>query len=112
MTTQLFGIWSRIYHPSSFIYSGRPFIPYLDELPPVVREDTGPFRMPISDKYKVHCTKIIESWFLLDGMAHNHACIVHLCLQDMGTVVMGKVESGGVMKGTSLLLMPNRVSNV
>ena len=28
----------------------------------------------------------------------------------MGTVVMGKVESGGVMKGTSLLLMPNRVS--
>lgn len=34
-------------------YSGRPFIPYLDELAPVVREDTGPFRMPISDKYKV-----------------------------------------------------------
>ena len=30
--------------------------------------------------------------------------------QDMGTVVMGKVESGGVMKGASLLLMPNRVS--
>ena len=29
--------------------------------------------------------------------------------QDMGTVVMGKVESGGVMKGASLLLMPNRV---
>ena len=33
-----------------------------------------------------------------------------LRLQDMGTVVMGKVESGGVMKGASLLLMPNRVS--
>ena len=33
-----------------------------------------------------------------------------VCLQDMGTVVMGKVESGGVMKGASLLLMPNRVS--
>ena len=30
--------------------------------------------------------------------------------QDMGTVVMGKVESGGVMKGLSLLMMPNRVS--
>ena len=28
----------------------------------------------------------------------------------MGTVVMGKVESGGVMKGASLLMMPNRVS--
>ena len=32
------------------------------------------------------------------------------CLQDMGTVVMGKVESGAIMKGASLLLMPNRVS--
>ena len=35
-----------------------------------------------------------------------------VCLQDMGTVVMGKVESGGVMKGSSLLLMPNRVCSV
>ena len=34
------------------------------------------------------------------------------CVQDMGTVVMGKVESGGVMKGASLLLMPNRVSSM
>ena len=30
----------------------------------------------------------------------------------MGTVVLGKVESGGVMKGASLLLMPNRVSEM
>ena len=30
-------------------------------------------------------------------------------LQDMGTLVMGKLESGTVMKGLSLLLMPNRV---
>ena len=29
--------------------------------------------------------------------------------QDMGTIVMGKVESGGVMKGASLILMPNKV---
>ena len=34
-------------------FSGLPFIPYLDALPPVTREDTGPFRLPISDKYKV-----------------------------------------------------------
>ena len=27
-------------------------------------------------------------------------------------MVMGKVESGGVMKGSSLLLMPNRVCSV
>jgi peptide chain release factor subunit 3 len=30
--------------------------------------------------------------------------------KDMGTVVMGKVESGEAKKGQSLLLMPNRVS--
>lgn len=30
--------------------------------------------------------------------------------KDMGTVVMGKVESGEMKKGQSLLLMPNRVS--
>jgi translation elongation factor EF-1alpha len=30
-------------------------------------------------------------------------------MQDMGTLVMGKLESGAVMKGLSLLLMPNRV---
>lgn len=29
--------------------------------------------------------------------------------KDMGTVVMGKVESGEMKKGQSLLLMPNRV---
>lgn len=45
-------------------------------------------------------------------LIHDHVCIInmYIFLQDMGTVVMGKVESGGVMKGTSLLLMPNRVS--
>lgn len=32
-------------------------------------------------------------------------------MQDMGTVIMGKVESGGVMKGSSLVMMPNRVSS-
>ena len=29
--------------------------------------------------------------------------------QDMGIVVLGKIESGGVCKGSSLTLMPNRV---
>ncbi|XP_073142826.1 uncharacterized protein [Henckelia pumila] len=40
----------------------------------------GPFRMPIIDKFK-----------------------------DMGTVVMGKVESGSIREGDSLLIMPNKV---
>ena len=35
------------------ILSGPAFIPYLDALPLMVREDEGPFRMPIADKYKV-----------------------------------------------------------
>ncbi|KAJ4828647.1 hypothetical protein Tsubulata_036136 [Turnera subulata] len=46
------------------------------EVPPP--DPSGPFRMPISGKYK-----------------------------DMGTVVMGKVESGTVTEGDSLLVMPN-----
>jgi len=29
----------------------------------------------------------------------------------MGTVVLGKVESGKLTKGNSLLLMPNKVMN-
>jgi peptide chain release factor subunit 3 len=29
--------------------------------------------------------------------------------KDMGTVVMGKVESGSVTEGDSLLVMPNKV---
>lgn len=29
--------------------------------------------------------------------------------KDMGTVVMGKVESGSVREGDSLLIMPNKV---
>ena len=32
------------------------------------------------------------------------------CFQDMGTLVLGKVESGVINKGDQVLLMPNRVS--
>lgn len=34
-------------------YRGPAFIPYLDNLPTITREDEGPFRMPIADKFKV-----------------------------------------------------------
>lgn len=30
--------------------------------------------------------------------------------KDMGTIVMGKIESGTVYEGNSLLVMPNKVS--
>lgn len=62
-------------------HSGMPFISFIDQLPTVTRKTDGPFIMPIVDKYK-----------------------------DMGTVVMGKVESGQAKKGQNLLVMPNRTS--
>jgi peptide chain release factor subunit 3 len=51
----------------------------LDATEVIQRDPKGPFRMPIIDKFK-----------------------------DMGTVVMGKVESGSVREGDSMLIMPNK----
>lgn len=62
-------------------YRGEAFIPFIDSLPSLTRKADGPFIMPIVDKYK-----------------------------DMGTVLMGKVESGECKKGQIMLIMPNRVS--
>ncbi|KAK9059940.1 hypothetical protein SSX86_020644 [Deinandra increscens subsp. villosa] len=61
-------------------WSGQCLFEALDaiEVPP--RDPSGPFRMPIIDKFK-----------------------------DMGTVVMGKVESGSVREGNNVLVMPNKV---
>lgn len=61
-------------------YRGPSFIQFVDELPFFSRKDDGYFVMPIADKFK-----------------------------EMGTVLMGKVESGKTRKGTTLLLMPNRL---
>lgn len=33
-------------------------------------------------------------------------------LQDMGTIVVGKVESGKVIKGQNVIIMPNKVLNI
>ncbi|KAL6963102.1 hypothetical protein U1Q18_038071 [Sarracenia purpurea var. burkii] len=51
----------------------------LDAIEAPPRDPKGPFRLPIIDKFK-----------------------------DMGTVVMGKVESGSVSDGDNLLVMPNK----
>jgi peptide chain release factor subunit 3 len=51
----------------------------LDRIEVPLRDPKGPVRMPIIDKYK-----------------------------DMGTVVMGKMESGTIREGDSLLVMPNK----
>ncbi|XP_005881393.1 PREDICTED: eukaryotic peptide chain release factor GTP-binding subunit ERF3B [Myotis brandtii] len=60
-------------------YTELPFIPYLDNLPNFNRSIDGPIRLPIVDKYK-----------------------------DMGTVVLGKLESGSIFKGQQLVMMPNK----
>jgi len=61
-------------------YTGQSFIPYIDSLPSLKRQVDGPFMMPIVDKYS-----------------------------EMGTVAIGKVESGKCKKGDMLLVMPNGV---
>ncbi|RDX55444.1 eukaryotic polypeptide chain release factor 3 [Lentinus brumalis] len=60
-------------------WDGPSLLEHLDKMPMVDRKRNGPLMMPISEKYK-----------------------------DMGTVVVGKVESGHLRKGDTLLLMPNK----
>ncbi|KAG8710966.1 translation termination factor GTPase eRF3 [Ceratobasidium sp. 394] len=62
-------------------HDGPPLLELLDTMPMVDRKINGPVMMPISEKYK-----------------------------DMGTVVVGKLESGRVHKNDSLLLMPNKTT--
>jgi peptide chain release factor subunit 3 len=63
-------------------YTGPCFLEFIDGLAKITRDFGGPIRMIVSDKYS-----------------------------DMGTVVMGKMESGVIDKGQNVLLMPNRVSH-
>lgn len=62
-------------------YNGPSLIDYLEKMAPIGRHADGPIRMPIVDRYK-----------------------------DMGTIVLGKVESGVITKGMLLSLMPNKVT--
>ena len=60
-------------------YSGPSLLEHLDKMPMVDRKINAPLMMPVSEKYK-----------------------------DMGTIVVGKIESGHMRKGDTLLLMPNK----
>ncbi|MCP9260743.1 G1 to S phase transition 1 [Dirofilaria immitis] len=63
-------------------YTGPCFIEYIDTmLPSISRDYEGPVRVIIADKYS-----------------------------DMGTIIIGKMESGVVVKGQTLTVMPNRTS--
>ncbi|KAI8916190.1 P-loop containing nucleoside triphosphate hydrolase protein [Gorgonomyces haynaldii] len=60
-------------------YTGPALLELLDSIP-IDRKYNGPLLMPIADK-----------------------------LRDMGTIVLGKIESGTVKKGQQVLLMPNKM---
>ncbi|BBM96797.1 peptide chain release factor subunit 3 [Marchantia polymorpha subsp. ruderalis] len=60
-------------------WDGPSLFEALDNVELPLRDPNGPFRMPLIDKFK-----------------------------DMGTVVMGKIESGSVRRGDSLIVMPNK----
>jgi len=59
--------------------SGPSLLELLDAMPMVDRKVNSPLMMPISEKYK-----------------------------DMGTIIVGKIESGHLKKGENLILMPNK----
>lgn len=61
------------------LHRGESLLKHLDQMPMVDRKFSAPLMMPISEKYK-----------------------------DMGTIAVGKVESGLMHKGDVLLLMPNK----
>ncbi len=60
-------------------FDGPSLLEYLDNMPGWERKLDAPFLMPVSGKYK-----------------------------DLGTVVTGKIESGQVNKGQTVLIMPNK----
>ncbi|KAF9055061.1 hypothetical protein BDZ89DRAFT_1055681 [Hymenopellis radicata] len=60
-------------------WTGSSFLHLLDNMPMVDRKINAPLMMPVSEKYK-----------------------------EMGTVIVGKVESGHIRKGDTLVLMPNK----
>eukprot|EP01023_Acetabularia_acetabulum_P052826 TRINITY_DN5877_c0_g2_i2.p1 TRINITY_DN5877_c0_g2~~TRINITY_DN5877_c0_g2_i2.p1 ORF type:complete len:323 (-),score=55.72 TRINITY_DN5877_c0_g2_i2:377-1237(-) len=60
-------------------YDGKSLFQVLDSIQTIPRDSKAPFRMPVVEKYK-----------------------------DMGAVVMGKSESGTIMKGDKCYLMPNK----
>ncbi|KAI0723135.1 eukaryotic polypeptide chain release factor 3 [Earliella scabrosa] len=60
-------------------WDGPSLLEHLDKMPMVDRKINAPLMMPVSEKYK-----------------------------DMGTIVVGKIESGHMRKGDTLLLMPNK----
>ena len=62
-------------------YSGKSFFDTLDDLEPLPRDPNAPVRLPVMDKYN-----------------------------EAGCMVMGKIESGTLRMGQTLMLMPNKAA--
>ncbi|WWD21314.1 hypothetical protein CI109_105798 [Kwoniella shandongensis] len=62
-------------------YEGPALLEYLDSMQIMDRDIDAPFMLPVSEKYN-----------------------------EMGTMIMGKIESGRVKKGDKLLMMPNKTT--
>jgi peptide chain release factor subunit 3 len=73
------GIKDRIPKGVAPFYDGPSLLEYLDNMTTFERKINAPFMMPINGKYR-----------------------------DMGTIVEGKIESGVIKKGISLIMMPNK----
>lgn len=76
---QTMGIKERIPKGIADWYDGPSLLEYLDGMQTLERKVNAPFMMPVNGKYR-----------------------------DMGTIVEGKIESGVVKKGMSLIMMPNK----
>ena len=83
MLAQLVKGWTCDYHQTTCVlyFRGPSLIEYLDQLPSMNRDIEAPVRMPVVDRYK-----------------------------DMGTILLGKIESGVIFNNQKLKLMPNNVS--
>jgi peptide chain release factor subunit 3 len=76
---QMQGIKERIPDGLAPWYNGPSLLEYLDNMAALERKINAPFMMPVNGKYR-----------------------------DMGTMIEGKIESGVIKKGISLVMMPNR----
>ncbi|KAI9811546.1 MAG: translation termination factor GTPase eRF3 [Phylliscum demangeonii] len=73
------GIMKRVPKDLAPWYDGPSLLEHLDNMKALERKVKAPFMMPVNGKYR-----------------------------DMGTLVEGKIESGVIKKGSTLVMMPNR----
>lgn len=73
-------IKERVDKKTQSFYDGPSLLEHIDSMAMADRKINAPLMMPISEKYK-----------------------------DMGTVVVGKIESGRVKRGDNVIVMPNKV---